>query len=268
MGGQMLFNVGLPWGRASMPGTTQLAPRGSPKPSSCPVSPPISLARRTMPPTPQTMSCKTCQTPGLCLRGQTAPTPAACPATTAAVAAAAAAAGPAGWVAGIGWPTDTAAGKVDLQSALPAAECVACGIYHPTAAVHSHRHDAPSPRRPQQTHQGPTSGEPMFLDWQLDYCLRVAVAQGHLDTCRCLVAAGASGAQVRALFGWAGRGLFADGWCRQKERLWALVRCCYAPVCTYAGCHSCDLPSCLHPSGLPTCSCAVPGARPRGGRRS
>ncbi len=38
--------------------------------------------------------------------------------------------------------------------------------------------------------------EQLFADWQMDYCLRVAVAQGHLDACRCLVAAGASGAQV------------------------------------------------------------------------
>lgn len=60
-----------------------------------------------------------------------------------------------------------------------------------------------TPLPPQQTVRGPAPDEPMFDDWQLDYCLRVAVAQGQLDTCRCLVAAGASGSQVR--LGEAGR---------------------------------------------------------------
>ena len=45
---------------------------------------------------------------------------------------------------------------------------------------------------------------------------------------------------------------------------------CSVSVCTYARCHSrtWDLPPRLHPSFLPTCSCAAPGARPRGGRKS
>ncbi|PRW33529.1 ankyrin repeat [Chlorella sorokiniana] len=96
-------------------------------------------------------------------------------------------------------PDDVSTSSDDELSDLPDPWSVLEGPEGPDAS-RLPSDDGDSGGGPSRTVRGPAPDEPLFADWQLDYCLRIAVAQGQLDACRCLVAAGASGAQLRC--GW------------------------------------------------------------------